>query len=240
TPTTSPSLHLTINGAYNTLNNKVLDLHGTAPFAISGYGASTVQGIVEEGYPVGYLRGANAIFGPDGKIIEIKQLQYLGKPTPDKFGSFGATLGLGSRLTLSTSADYQFGAQQQSFDRAFRFLNGVAGTADYVPAAAVTQYGTRAAVWQLVMNQWVENTDYVAIRTLTVDYKLGDRYLPRLVQGARVSFSVSNPRRWASSHWDPETDLATASEQGGAAIGGYNYATDSSPRTFLFTFRRGF
>ena len=64
--------------------------------------------------------------------------------------------------------------------------------------------------------------------------------LPRLAQDARVSFSVSNPWRWASSHWDPETDLATAGEQGGATIGGYNYATDSAPRTYLLTLRFGF
>ena len=189
-----------------------MDLHGTPPFAISGYGASTVQGIVEEGYPVGYLRGAKAIFDADGKVTEIQQLQFLGKPTPDKFGSFGATLGIGSRLTLSTIGDYQFGAQQQSFDRAFRYLYGVKGTDDYVPAAALEQYGSRAAVWQLVMNRWVENTDYVAIRTFTVDYRLNERFLPQLARDARVAFSVTNPWRWASSHWDPETDLATSSQ----------------------------
>ena len=217
-----------------------MDLNGTPPFAVSGFGASTIQGIVEEGYPVGYLRGAKAIFDAEGKITEIQQLQYLGKPTPDKFGSFGVTLGLGSRVTVTTSGDYQFGAQQQSFDRAFRFLYGVEGTEGYLPAAAVEQYGTRAAVWQLAMNQWVENTDYVAVRALTVDYRLDERFVPRLARDARVSFSVQNPWRWASSNWDPETDLATAGDQGGAAIGGYNYATDSAPRTYLLTLRFGF
>ena len=240
TPISRPGLRLTISGAYNTLDNEVVDLNGTPPFAVSGFGASTVQGIVEEGYPVGYLRGAKAIFDEAGKIVEIQQLQYLGKPTPDRFGSFGVTLGLGSRLTLSTSGDYQFGAQQQSFDRAFRFLYGVEGTEDYLPAAAVEQYGTRAAVWQLAMNRWVENTDYVALRAFTVDYRLEERFLPRLARDARVAFSVQNPWRWASSNWDPETDLATAGDQGGAAIGGYNYATDSAPRTYLLTLRFGF
>lgn len=240
TPISRPGLRLTLNGAYNTLTNRVEDLNGTPPFAISGYSASTVQGMVEEGYPVGYLRGSKAIFGPDGRVLELQQLSYLGKPSPDKFGSFGANLGIGQRFTISTSADYQFGAQQQSFDRAFRFLYGVDGTDDYVPAAAVEQYGSRAAVWQLVMNKWVENTDYVAIRTLTVDYKLPERLLSGIARDGRVAFSVTNPWRWAASHWDPETDLATASDQGGAAVGGYNYATDSAPRTYLLTLRFGF
>jgi TonB-dependent starch-binding outer membrane protein SusC len=240
TPINRSAVRLTLNGAYNTLKNRVVDLGGTPPFAISGYGASTVQGIVQEGFPVGYLRGAKAIFDDAGKVVRIDQLQYLGKPTPDKFGSFGAQLGLGSRLTLSTSADYQFGAQQQSFDRAFRYLYGVKGTDDYVPAAATAQYGSRAAVWQLVMNRWVENTDYVSLRTMTVDYRPSARFVPRLARDARVSFSVTNPYRWASSHWDPETDLSTASDQGAAAVGGYNYATDSAPRTYLLTLRFGF
>lgn len=239
-PINRPGLNLSLNAAYNTLRNRVEDLKGTPPFAISGYSASTVQGIVEEGYPVGYLRGSKAIFGPDGKVVEIQQLAYLGKPSPDKFGSFGANLGIGQRVNISTSADYQFGAQQQSFDRGFRFLYGVEGTDDYVPAAAVEQYGSRAAIWQLVMNKWVENTDYVAIRTITVDYKLPERFLSGVARDGRVAFSVTNPWRWAASHWDPETDLATASEQGGAAVGGYNYATDSAPRTYLLTFRFGF
>jgi outer membrane receptor protein involved in Fe transport len=240
TPISRKNLRLTVNAAYNTLNNEVINLNGTPPFAISGYGASTVQGIVQEGYPVGYLRGAIAVFDAAGKITEVKTLQYLGKPTPDSFGSFGASLGLGSRFTLSTSADYQFGAQQQSFDKAFRYLNGVKGTEGYVPAAALAQYGTRAAVWQQVMQLWVEDTDYVAFRTLTADYRLNERFLPRFASDARVAFSITNPWRWASSTWDPETDLATAGEQGGASVGGYNYSTDSAPRSFLLTLRFGF
>ncbi|MEO7218049.1 MAG: TonB-dependent receptor [Gemmatimonadaceae bacterium] len=240
-PISRKGLRLTLTGAYNTLNNKVESLGGVPPFAISGYSASTVQGIVQTGYPVGYLRGNKAIFGSDGKITSIQQLAYLGKPTPSKFGSFGATLDLGSRLTLSASGDYQYGAQQQSFDRAFRYLYGIKGTEDYVPPAALAQYGgSRGAVWQNVMNLWVENTDYVSFRTMTVDYKLDERFLPPGARDARIAFSVTNPWRWTSSHWDPETDLSTASDQGGLAIGGYNYATESAPRSYILTLRFGF
>ncbi len=240
-PISRQGLRLTLTGAYNTLDNNVVSLGGVPPFAISGYSASTVQGIVQEGYPVGYLRGNKVIFDSTGKITSTQQLAYLGKPTPDKFGSFGATLDLGSRVTLSTNGDFQYGAQQQSFDRAFRYLYGIKGTENYFPAAALAQAGgSRGAVWLNAMNLWVENTDYVALRTLTMDYKLGDRFLPRLVTNARVAFSVTNPWRWTSSHWDPETDLSTASDQGGLAIGGYNYATNSAPRSYILTLRLGF
>lgn len=243
TPWSSPKYRLSINGSFNTLNNKVMKLGGTPPFAISGYGASTVQGMVQEGYPVGFLRGANAIFDATGKITEIKQLAYLGKPMADKFGSFGTQLGIGSRFTLSMNADYQFGGQTQSFDRAFRYLYGVTGTAGYVPAAALAQApynGSRAAIWQQVMNLWVENSDYVSLRTITADYRVPEKFLPRGAKDMRMSFSVTNPFRWAASSFDPETDLSSALTQGGAAVGGYNYATESSPRSFLLTLRFGF
>lgn len=243
TPVNNASWRLTLNGAFNTLTNRVENLHGTPPFGISGYGASTVQGMVQEGYPVGYLRGANAIFNADGSIKEIKELAYLGKPMPDKFGSFGAQLGIGSRLTISTSADYQFGAQAQSFDKAFRFLYGVKDALGYVPAAALAQApynGSRASIWQRTMNLWVENTDYVAFRTVTVDYRLPEKLLPHRTKDARASFSIVNPWRWASSSFDPETDLSSAGTQGSAAVGGFNYATDGNPRSFLLTLRFGF
>ncbi len=243
TPVSNKSWRLTLNGSFNTLNNKVVNLRGTPPFGISGFGASTVQGMVQEGYPVGFLRGAKAIFGADGKVVEIQQLQYLGKPTPDKFGSFGAQIGIGSRITLSTNADYQFGAQAQSFDKAFRYLNGVKGTENYVPPAALAQApynGNRANIWQQTMNLWVENTDYVALRTLSIDYRVPSKLLPAGAKDARASFTVVNPWRWASSSFDPETDLSSAGTQGAAAVGGFNYATDGNPRSFLLTLRFGF
>ncbi len=243
TPVSNAAWRLTLNASYNTLKNEVVNLHGTPPFAISGFGASTVQGVVQEGYPVGFLRGANAVFNPDGTIKEIQELHYLGKPMPDKFGSFGAQLGFGSRLTLSASADYQFGAQAQSFDRAFRYLYNVVRTENYVPAAALKQApynGSRAAIWTRVMNLWVENTDYVSVRTLSVDYRVPERWLPSGSKDLRAAFSIVNPWRWASSSFDPETDLSSAASQGAAALGGYNYATDSAPRSFFLTLRFGF
>lgn len=162
---------------------------------------------------------------------------------PDKFGNFGAQLGIGSRFNVSASADYQFGAQAQSFDKAFRYLYGVPRTENYVPAAALAQApynGSRAAIWQQTMNLWVENTDYVALRSISADYRIPENFLPRGAKDMRASFTVVNPWRWASSSFDPETDLSSATTQGGAAVGGFNYATDGNPRSFLLTLRFGF
>jgi len=241
TPISNATWRLTLSGSFNTLDNKVLRLNGTPPFGISGFGASTVQGVVQEGFPVGYLRGPMAIFDATGRITEVKQLQYLGKPTPDKFGSFSANLGIGKRITVGASGSYQFGAQAHSFDREFRYLYGVKGTENELPAAALAQYNNdRSAIWLLAVNKFVENTDYVALQVLTVDYRVDPRFLPRQAKDMKIAFSVANPWKWASSSFDPETDISSAGEQGGAALGGYNYATDSNPRTFLLTLRFGF
>jgi hypothetical protein len=90
------------------------------------------------------------------------------------------------------------------------------------------------------MNLWVENTDYVALRTLSADYRVPERLLPRGAKDLRVAFQVVNPWRWASSSFDPETDLSSAGTQGGAAVGGFNYATEVNPRSYLLTLRFGF
>ncbi len=243
TPVSTPRFRLTLNASFNTLDNKVTKLGGTPPFAISGFGAATVQGMVQEGFPVGFLRGNRAIFDASGRIVTIERLASLGKPTPDKFGNFGSQIGVGSRVTLSASADYQFGAQAQSFDRAFRYLNNVAGTENYVPPAALAAApynGSRAAIWQQVMNLWVENTDYVALRTLSADYRVPAKFLGAGVNDLRVALTVTNPWRWASSTFDPETDLSSAQSQGAAAVGGFNYATEGNPRSYLLTLRFGF
>ena len=50
----------------------------------------------------------------------------------------------------------------------------------------------------------------------------------------------AHPFEWASSSFDPEVDLSGAMDQGGATVGGFNYSTDSHPRTFLLTLRFGF
>ena len=106
-------LRLTLNAAYNTLNNKVVNLNGTPPFAISGYGASTVQGIVEEGRPVGYLRERGRRLDAAGKITEVKTLQYLGKPTPDSFGS-SARHSASARASRSARAPITSSARSSS------------------------------------------------------------------------------------------------------------------------------
>ena len=211
---------------------------GTPVFNLGGMSERTIQAVVEEGDPVGYLRGPMALFNPDGTLDRVVPLSSLAKPHPDYFGTMGATLRIGSRLTVSADGDYQFGAQSHSFDRQFRFLYGLPG--DDVPPAAVEAAGGRSAIWGDLYNLFVEDTDYVKLRTINVDYSLPDRFLPGLVRDGRIGFSVTNVLGWAASTFDPEIDLSGGMSQGAAAVGGFNYSTDSLPRTFLITLGLGF
>src|SRR5439155_6708687 len=226
-PISRASMRLTLSGSYNTLKNLVVDTHGTPPFVLGGLSANAVQNVVQEGFPVGYLRGSKGVFDETGRVT-IVPFTYLGKPTPDKFGSVTASLALGKRLTLGADGDYQFGAQGSSFDRGFRYRYGGKGTENDVPAAALAQYnGDRAALWLQVSNCFIENTDYMILRHLTADYRVTGRFLPPGARDLRIGFSVTNPFEWAASSFDPEVDLSGATEQGGAAVGGFNYSTDS-------------
>ncbi len=231
---------LTFAGSFNTLKNVVVDLRGTPPFAIGGLSAGSTQNIVQEGFPIGYLRGSKGVFDEAGKVTFVP-LSYLGNPTADKFGNYSLTLAAGKRLTFGADGDYQFGAQIISFDKGFRFLYGVKGTESYVPAAALAQFNNdRAAMWLNMMNVFVENTDFVALRHLTADYRVPERYLLPRTRDMRVSLAVSNPFTWATSSFDPETALSGANEQGGPSVGGFNYSTEIRPRTYMLTLRFGF
>ncbi len=52
-----------------------------------------------------------------------------------------------------------------------------------------------------------------------------------------VTLSVQNPIGWWKSSFDPESDHSGAASQGAATVGGFNYASDPTPRTFLGTVR---
>ena len=156
--------------------------------------------------------------------------------------TFPDPLAVGSHWTFDADGGYQFGAENSSFDKGFRYLYGVAGTENDIPQAALAQYnGVRANIWLLAGNAFIEKTDFVALRHLSVDYRVTDqRFLPPGTKDMRIAFSVTNPFEWAASDFDPQVDLSSAMTQGGAAVGGINYSTDSAPRTFLLTFRFGF
>lgn len=235
------NLSVRLNASYNTLDNEVLDSGGTPVFPIGGHSSGTIQSVVQEGLPLGALRGNRATFGPDGTIESVEPLSFLGSPLPDRFGSLGMDVRVGENLRFNATADWQTGAQNQSFDRQFRYL--YIGDDPALPSA-VTSFpvgpdglGGRAALWLQMTDQFVEDTDYLLIRNLSANYVLPASIAPGFANSIEVGLGIHNPIGWWTSSFDPEVDYSGAQSQGGATVGGFNYAADPSPRTFMANIR---
>jgi hypothetical protein len=205
-------------------------------FGISGFSSSTVETVVKEGWPVGALRGTSSTLNPDGTIASTELLQYLGKPLPDRFGSLGMEVSVGDNLRFNADADWQTGAQLHSFNRQFRYLYGIRDP--NLPAALLEQNpGPIRGNWLNLTNFFVEDTDYLRFRNVSATYTLPNGVMGGWAKGIELGLSVLNPIGWWSSSFDPESDHSGAASQGGATVGGFNYASDPTPRTFLGTVR---
>ncbi|MBO7498347.1 MAG: hypothetical protein J6T64_04050 [Bacteroidaceae bacterium] len=220
---------LRVAGSLNTNDNEVLSTGGTVPFGIGGFSARTIQTVVQEGKPVGFLRGTMTILNPDGTVNQTLQQQDLGSTIPTLYGNFTLTARW-KRLNFTLTGDYQSGSYVHSFDRQFRYAKGIFDPA--IPAAAL-EGKTQAQKWLDFTNFFVEKADFVKVRNIGVDYTFS---FPRfLVRELMVAFNIYNPLSWTASDVDPEAVLSGARTQGAVATGGLNYSCFSQPRQYLFT-----
>lgn len=227
-PIQTENVSLALNFSINTLDNLVVDSGGIAPFNINGFSARTIQTVVEEGYPIGYLRGNEGTFDSNGVLETTTAQSYLGTTIPDLFGNIGLNFSY-KNLDFFANANYQKGAYANSFDQQFRFLYGASD--DIVPAAEVDANGT--SNWLNFTDLFTEKTDFIKVRTMGVNY----RFLPKntsVLKSVSFGITVNNPLNFASSSFDPEATISgSATGQGGASTGGISYATYSAPREFL-------
>lgn len=224
-----------LTGSLNTLNNEVIDAGGSPVFGISGFSSSTVETVIQEGWPVGTLRGTASTLNADGTIASTELLQYLGKPLPDRFGSMGFEVRVGNNIQLNADADWQTGAQLHSFNRQFRYLYGI-DDPDLPDALLEQNPGPIRGNWLNLTNFFVEDTDYLRVRNVSLNYTLPQGFLG-ISKGLELGLAMQNPFGWWTSSFDPESDHSGAASQGAASVGGFNYASDPSPRSFLATVR---
>jgi len=225
-----------LTASYNTLNNEVVDAGGSPVFGISGFSSSTVESVVKEGWPVGALRGTSSTLNPDGTIASTELLQYLGKPLPDRFGSLGLEMTFGGNLRFQAHADWQTGAQLHSFNRQFRYLYGI-DDPELPPALLEANPGPIRGNWLNLANFFVEDTDYLRIRSISADYTLPGSVAGSWARSVDLGVTLLNPLGWWKSSFDPESDHSGAASQGAASVGGFNYASDPTPWSFLTTVR---
>lgn len=230
------NLGVRFTASLNTLHNEVVDDGGSPIFSIGGFSSSTIETVVEKGKPVGYLRGSKAILNPDGTLNRVETLQYIGKPLPDRFGTLGLDVTVGPRLRFNASADWQTGAQLHSFNRQFRYLYGLDDPKLPRPLLELD----RTSNWLNLTSLFVEDTDYLIVRNVSVSYTLPEHLTTGFAKGIEIGLAAHKPFGWWKSSFDPESDHSGARTQGGASVGGFNYASDPAPRMFLFNLRARF
>jgi len=236
TPIKTTNSSLRFNLSVNTLYNKVLSSGGAAAFNINGFSARTVQTVVQEGYPIGFIRGNYGTFSDDGLLTSTTAQQNLGTTIPNLFGSMGLNFQY-KAFNFFANADYQKGAYAVSFDRQFRFNYGTA--TEGIPQAEIDKSGRTR--WLDVTNMFVEKTDFIKIRTIGSGYTFKPTVWNGVFKSVNIGLSVVNPLNFSASSFDPEATISGSSQgQNGATTGGISYSTYSSPRQFLASLRVNF
>ena len=235
-PLQTKDYSLSINASVNTLHNKVLSSGGAAPFNINGFSARTVQTVVQEGFPVGFIRGNFGVFDANGLLSSTTPQAYLGTTLPDMFGSMGLNFKY-KKLSVFANADYQKGAYAVSFDRQFRFNYGA--DTEGIPQAEIDK--SQRTRWLDFTNMFVEKTDFIKVRTIGANYSFTPGGWKGVIKGITIGFSAVNPFNFSASSFDPEATISGSSQgQNGATTGGVSYATYSAPRQFLGNIRLNF
>ncbi len=237
-----PDYSLDLNASLNTNDNLVVSNGGTPRFTTGGF--NFLAASVNEGHPVGYLEGNQPIYNEDGFVTDVERDVQLGDPNPDQFG----TLSLNGRyqgLSLRVTADYQRGAQGVNPDDLLRTLT-FANTQDEDRFPNPDGEGFPPALTQVLAGEYsffdlagafVEDTDYLKVRNISLNYRLPQSVLPSTVRSVRLGFGAQNPFNFVESSFDPEV---TGSETAAGTVGGvFGYRTVSPPRQYTFTLNVG-
>lgn len=130
-------LSVRLNGSFNTLDNVVVSNGGTPEYNVGGF--SFLGTFVDQGQPIGYLRGNRPVFADDGSVavatepttlgdtevaaggLLVENLAALGSPVPSAFGNLSLTARFRG-LTFLVSSDYQIGAQGVNTDEVLRYF----------------------------------------------------------------------------------------------------------------------
>ncbi|MGS2763025.1 TonB-dependent receptor domain-containing protein [Sinomicrobium sp. M5D2P9] len=234
-PVQTEDITLSINASVNTLHNEVIDAGGAPAFNINGFSSRTLQTVVQEGHPVGFIRGNYGVFDENGVLEETTPQSYLGSTIPKVFGNLGLNFSY-KNFSLFSNASYQTGAYAANWDAQFRYYYGA--SEDFIPQGEIETNGRTN--WLNFTNCFVEKTDYLKIRTIGMTYMFRPKeksFYNNMIFG----LTALNPLNFTSSTFDPEATISGAAQgQGGASTGGISYATYSAPRQFLASVKINF
>ncbi|MDA3616151.1 TonB-dependent receptor domain-containing protein [Polluticaenibacter yanchengensis] len=227
---------LKIRASANTVDNLVVSSGGAASFNLSGMSTRTIQTVVKEGYPVGYISGYYGYFNADGTYKSSDPQAFLGSTISKLTGSFGLNIRY-KRLSFFANADYQQGGYFANWNKQFRFNYGA--STEGVPAAEVAKNGTLN--WLNFSQLFVDKSDFLKIRTMGINYTFDKANLGNAFKRLSVGISAVNPFNFTASDADPEAIMPGGAQgQGSATTGGVAYAQFSAPRQFIATIKVNF
>lgn len=220
----------------NTVDNIVLSMNGAPSFNLSGMTSRTVQTVVKEGYPVGYISGNYGVFNSDGTLASTTPQAFLGSTIPTLTGSFGLNIRY-RRLSFFANADYQKGGYLDNWDKQFRFNYGA--STEGVPAAEIAKNGTTN--WLNFSQLFVQKSDFLKVRTMGMVYEMPASVTGKYIRRLTLALTAVNPLNFVASESDPEAVMPGGAQgQGTATTGGLNYAAYSAPRQFIFAAKINF
>ena len=215
---------LTLSASLTTNENLVTDAGGLPEFVVGGF--TFLGSFVSEGQPLGYFRGNNPIIDGEGNVIEVENNAFLGDPNPDGYGNFGLDFSW-KGLSVFASADYQYGAQGVNVDDVLRFFGGVQDE-DRIPENALGE-----SFFDLA-GLFVEDANFFKVRNIGISYNFDTANIEKL-RRLQVGLNFRNPFVTANSTFDPEVTGSGIAEQGGFAVGGFGFGTESSPKQIIFS-----
>lgn len=225
-----------LRASANTVDNKVLSSGGAAIFNLSGMSTRTIQTVVKEGYPVGYISGNYGTFNSDGTLASYLPQQFLGSTISKLTGSLGINIRY-KELSFFTNADYQQGGYFANWDKQFR-INYGASTAG-VPKAEIDKNGTLN--WLNYSQLFVDKSDFLKVRVIGINYALNKVLHYPSLKHLSIGLSAINPFNFTASKADPEAVMIGGAQgQGAATTGGVSYAQFSAPRQYIATIKVNF
>ena len=227
---------LRIRASANTVDNVVKSSGGAPSFNLSGMSTRTIQTVVKEGFPVGYISGYYGYFNPDGTYKSSEPQAFLGSTIATLTGSFGLNMRY-KNLSFFANADYQQGGYFANWNKQFRFNYGA--STEGVPAAEVAKNGT--VNWLNFSQLFIDKSDFIKVRTIGLNYTINRAVLGKAFKHASIGVSAVNPFNFTASSEDPEAIMSGGAKgQGTATTGGVAYAQFSAPRQFIATLKLNF
>jgi TonB-dependent starch-binding outer membrane protein SusC len=218
-----------------TNNSEVLDLGGTAPFAVTGS-----AGWIYEGYPVPVVRG-RAVLNPDEYAEpDIADNHLFGPNAPTHIFGIHTSVRLPHGIALTGRGEYQGGHYIQDLNHTFLVLRGVAPACEGILALLEGESRNQLTARERERcdrqyhstNSGIVPGDFFRLREVSMSLPVA-RALPG-VANARLTMSAHNFLSWIKDDFlfDPEI-----------ASGGMNQVTTASievippPRTFTASLR---